>query len=255
MRPAEMTSDEREELARLRRENRQFRQERDLLARGEPSKAPSARARWRTPGLRRPRTGIRVDADQPSRLPCPRHGTRLGVAASGFQDWRDRRPSDRQGSDAVLLCRIRTIHAVSHETYGVLCIHTELWAKGRVRPSRAQARGAADVRGRDRGCEPQARSGLPRTGGGAPLAVATALRASKRISVGDLVRRWTQQAVDGRHRVRADRRGLPLSRPLPSGSDLWRHDGSILDAWFRVRHGLEPVAAHALPSGGRSATT
>ena len=42
----------------------------------------------------------------------------LGVSVSGFYAWRDRQPSDRQRSDAALLRRIRTIHAISHETYG-----------------------------------------------------------------------------------------------------------------------------------------
>jgi putative transposase len=36
----------------------------------------------------------------------------LGVSASGFYDWRDRQPSSRRRSGAVLLRRIRTIHAV-----------------------------------------------------------------------------------------------------------------------------------------------
>ena len=54
----------------------------------------------------------------------------LGVSASGFYDWRDRRPSDRHRSDGVLLRRIRTIHAVSHGTYGAPRVHAELRAEG-----------------------------------------------------------------------------------------------------------------------------
>ena len=50
-RPQVLTSDERDELRRLRRENRQLRQERDILSKGEPLKAPLVRAQWRTPGL------------------------------------------------------------------------------------------------------------------------------------------------------------------------------------------------------------
>jgi transposase len=73
-RPDVMTAAEREELARLRRENRQLRREGDILAKGEPSKAPPVRARWRTPGSRRRRTGVRTDADEPGRLFDPRHG-------------------------------------------------------------------------------------------------------------------------------------------------------------------------------------
>ena len=48
-----LTSEEHDELRRLRRENRQLRQERDILAKGEPLKAPLVRAQWRTPGLLR----------------------------------------------------------------------------------------------------------------------------------------------------------------------------------------------------------
>lgn len=44
------TSLERAELARLRKENRQLRMERDILSKGRSSKAPSVRARWTTPG-------------------------------------------------------------------------------------------------------------------------------------------------------------------------------------------------------------
>ena len=54
----------------------------------------------------------------------------LGVSASGFYDWRDRRPSDRQRSDKALLRRIRTIHAVSYGTYGAPRVHAELRAEG-----------------------------------------------------------------------------------------------------------------------------
>lgn len=55
-RPADiLSSEERDELRRLRRENRQLRQERDILSKGEPLKAPLVRAQWRTPGLRETR--------------------------------------------------------------------------------------------------------------------------------------------------------------------------------------------------------
>ena len=54
----------------------------------------------------------------------------LGVSASGFHAWRDRRSSDRRREDERLVRRIRTIHAVSHSTYGVPRVHAELRAKG-----------------------------------------------------------------------------------------------------------------------------
>ena len=46
------TTAEREELTRLRSENQRLRQERDILAKGEPLKAPLVGAQWRTPGSR-----------------------------------------------------------------------------------------------------------------------------------------------------------------------------------------------------------
>jgi hypothetical protein len=49
----------------------------------------------------------------------------LGVSASGFYDWRDWRPLGRQRRDAALMSRIRTIHAVSHGTYGTPRIHAD----------------------------------------------------------------------------------------------------------------------------------
>ena len=54
----------------------------------------------------------------------------LGVSASGYYAWRDRRPSARAAADAALLARIKAIHAASRRTYGVPRIHAELAAAG-----------------------------------------------------------------------------------------------------------------------------
>jgi hypothetical protein len=54
----------------------------------------------------------------------------LGVLASGFHASRDRQPSDRQRSDGALLRRIRTIHSVSHGTYGAPRVHAALRGEG-----------------------------------------------------------------------------------------------------------------------------
>ncbi len=54
----------------------------------------------------------------------------LGVSASGYYAWRDRAPSARKLADAVLLERIRQVHADSHETYGMPRVRAELRDQG-----------------------------------------------------------------------------------------------------------------------------
>ena len=99
----------------------------------------------------------------------------LGVSTSGFYAWRDRQPSGRQRSDAALLRRIRTIHAVSHGTYGAPRIYAELRVDGvrvgRKRVARLMREtGIAGVSRRRR-------------------TVTTTVPAPERPSAGDLVRR------------------------------------------------------------------
>ena len=54
----------------------------------------------------------------------------LGVSTSGYYAWRDRKPSVRVRSDAVLKERIKAIHVDSRGTYGVPRIFEELKALG-----------------------------------------------------------------------------------------------------------------------------
>ena len=54
----------------------------------------------------------------------------LGVATAGHYAWADRAASARAAADAVLLKRIRTLHATSHGTYGSARVHAELQADG-----------------------------------------------------------------------------------------------------------------------------
>ncbi len=54
----------------------------------------------------------------------------LGVSHSGFYDWLQRPPSQRAMQDAVLVERIRTIHAESDATYGMPRIRAELVEQG-----------------------------------------------------------------------------------------------------------------------------
>jgi len=54
----------------------------------------------------------------------------LGVSPSGYHAWRQRPPSQRARSDAVLLAKIRVLHTRSHGIYGAPRIHAELAAQG-----------------------------------------------------------------------------------------------------------------------------
>jgi putative transposase len=54
----------------------------------------------------------------------------LEVSTSGYYAWRSRPASKRAREDAVLLRRIRTIHAASRETYGVARVYKEFVENG-----------------------------------------------------------------------------------------------------------------------------
>ena len=54
----------------------------------------------------------------------------LGVSSSGYYAWSKRALSRRAKDDAVLIERIRAIHAASKGTYGAPRIHAELQANG-----------------------------------------------------------------------------------------------------------------------------
>ena len=77
----------------------------------------------------------------------------LGVSTAGYYAWRRREPSARAKADALLLKRIRTIHATSHGTYGAPQIHAELVAEGRAvgRKRVARLMRAAGIAGVSRG--------------------------------------------------------------------------------------------------------
>jgi putative transposase len=65
-------------------------------------------------------------ADLPVRTMC----RVLGVSASGFYAWRDRVPSQRSITNAVMTERIRQIHQDSYESYGMPRVRAELIEQG-----------------------------------------------------------------------------------------------------------------------------
>ncbi len=54
----------------------------------------------------------------------------LGVSASGYYDWRDRKPSRRAMENTALVEQIRQIHAESDGTYGMPRVRAELVDRG-----------------------------------------------------------------------------------------------------------------------------
>ena len=54
----------------------------------------------------------------------------LGVSTSGYYAWRDRAPSTTAMNNAVLIERIRQVHADSHHTYGMPRVRAELLDQG-----------------------------------------------------------------------------------------------------------------------------
>jgi putative transposase len=54
----------------------------------------------------------------------------LGLSRSGYYDWRDRPPSNRDRENATLTEKIREIHRRSRETYGSPRVHAELRSLG-----------------------------------------------------------------------------------------------------------------------------
>ena len=65
-------------------------------------------------------------ADLPVRTLC----RVLGVSASGFYAWRERAPSQRSITNAVMTERIRLIHQDSYESYGMPRVRAELIEQG-----------------------------------------------------------------------------------------------------------------------------
>jgi transposase-like protein len=114
-----LTTAEREELSKLRKEVRVLREERDIL------KSRSLLHSGDDPVSR-----YRFIAAEKAKMSVVRLCRTLGVSTSGFYDWQHDQPSTRARIDVVLVEHIRQVHAASHCTYGAPRVHAELRATG-----------------------------------------------------------------------------------------------------------------------------
>jgi transposase-like protein len=128
-RPDGLSSDEREELHRLRREVQTLRMEREIL-----KKAAAFFAR--ETGERAVGAIFSLIEAEKANYPVSVMCRALGVNRTGFHDWERRAPSDRALSDAWLTEKIKEIHATSDGTYGARRVHAELRLKHGVRVGR-----------------------------------------------------------------------------------------------------------------------
>ena len=108
-----LTSDEREKLRRLRRENKILTEEREILRNARPS----------SPRTARPGGDLPVHRGEEAEHSIATMCRVLGVSRSGFQAWQTRTPSLRQLQDERLLGRIREIHRENRRVYGSPRVH------------------------------------------------------------------------------------------------------------------------------------
>ncbi|MCC6808230.1 MAG: IS3 family transposase [Deltaproteobacteria bacterium] len=136
-----LTTEEKQELARLRRENRQLKLERDIL--------------FKSRGL--VRSGDRFDPQRvfelvrahEAALPVAAMCRTLGVSKSGYYAWYDREPSAKVVRDVELLVEIKKSHAASNGAYGVPNIILDLrdWGFATSRKRIAKLMRSAGIQG------------------------------------------------------------------------------------------------------------
>ncbi|XSF12109.1 IS3 family transposase [Myxococcus faecalis] len=114
-----LTTAEREELARLRKENRQLQMERDFLKKAAAFFAKGLEVKFEL-----------IEA-QKAHFPIELMCQQLGVARSGYYAWQKRPESERQKANRALAAEVAAVHQKSRGTYGSPRVHAELRAAGR----------------------------------------------------------------------------------------------------------------------------
>ncbi|MFV8751175.1 IS3 family transposase [Nannocystaceae bacterium ST9] len=116
-----LTSEERDELQKLRRENRQLQMEREFL-----KKAGGLLRQGELVGV----AAFELIAAEKAHFPISFMCKVLGVSRAGYYAWRDREPSNRSQENEILSQQITEIHHQSRGTYGSPRVTAELEARG-----------------------------------------------------------------------------------------------------------------------------
>ncbi|MGH2411548.1 MAG: IS3 family transposase [Chloroflexota bacterium] len=117
-----LTTEETEEVRRLRREVRALREEREILGK--------SRRLLREGDHADPAVRFAFVTREKAHHSVLRLCRVLGVSPSGYYAWRKRAPSARTQQDQGLTARIRVLHETSRRTYGAPRIHADLQASG-----------------------------------------------------------------------------------------------------------------------------
>jgi len=117
-----LTTEDREELRRLRRENRQLKLEREILKKSRGLVCSGERLDSTA--------GFEFMKQNQALYPVRVMARVLGLSPSGFYAWLSRAPSARATANAALTARIRVIHRESRESYGRPRIVAELQDAG-----------------------------------------------------------------------------------------------------------------------------